>query len=416
MRIVYLNPSGQLGGAETSLIELLASIREAAPDSELWLVLGQDGPLVERVRGLGVHVEVAPFPKSLAQLGDSGSGLASTLGGLVQATGVTAAYAKRLRRLLRAIDPHLIHTNGLKMHVLGALTRPPNARLVWHIHDYVRSRRLMSRFLQLTHRRCDVAIVNSKSVAADVTTLLPDLKVQPVYNAVDLRRFSPQGAQLDLDALAGLAPAPRDTVRVGLVGTFAIWKGHKVFLEALARLSCPAPVRGYIIGEPIYQTHASQWSMSELRSEVTRLGLTGRMGFTGFVADTAAVMRSLDIVIHASTAPEPFGMVIIEGMACGRAVVASRAGGAVELFTEGLDAISHSPGDSADLAEKIALLAQDPELRRRLGQAARVTAQNSYHGKRLAAEVLAVYSAASKHSLQPHTDASVQSSVPAASE
>ncbi len=84
-----------------------------------------------------------------------------------------------------------------------------------------------------------------------------------------------------------------------------------------------APVRGYIIGAPIYQTSGSQWTLAELQREVERLGLSGKVGFTGFVEDVPAAMRSLDVIVHASTDPEPFGMVIIEGMACGKAVIAS---------------------------------------------------------------------------------------------
>ncbi len=53
MRIVYLNPSGKLGGAETSLRELLASVRAAEPAWELWLVLGEDGPLAAHRARLG---------------------------------------------------------------------------------------------------------------------------------------------------------------------------------------------------------------------------------------------------------------------------------------------------------------------------------------------------------------------------
>ena len=68
MRIVYLNPSGRLGGAETSLRELLASIRAAEPGWELWLVLGEDGPLAAIARDLGVRVFVKPFPPALARL------------------------------------------------------------------------------------------------------------------------------------------------------------------------------------------------------------------------------------------------------------------------------------------------------------------------------------------------------------
>ena len=391
MRIVYLNPCGQMGGAETSLLELLASVHRAAPELELWLVLGEDGPLADLARQLGVTVVLLPFPAALARVGDSARHPASLVWSLLKAAWATVVYRLRLARMFRSVRPDIIHTNGFKMHLLGAWTCPQDSALVWHIHDYVKPRRVMSRLLRLTAKSCSVAIVNSRSVATDVKALLPGLRVVPVYNAIDLQRFSPAGDTLDLDALAGLTPTAPGTIRVGLVATFARWKGHKVFLRALAELPPRTQVRGYIVGAPIYRTAGSQWSMDELQGEVNALGLSGRVGFTGFLPDTAAAMRSLDIIVHASTEPEPFGMVIIEGMACGRAVIATQAGGASELFIDGENAAGYLPGDAKARAEQIECLASAPAKRTRLGEAGRSTAERFYNGKRLAKEVLQVY-------------------------
>ncbi len=352
-------------------------------------MLGEDGPLADIARGLGVNVLVKPFPPALARLGDAGR-LAS-LAGFLKAALPAARYARGLVRWLAQIEPDLIHTNGFKMHVLGAWARPRGSRLIWHIHDYISLRRLMPRLLLPFRKVCSAAIVNSKSVARDLERVLPGLRIVPVYNAIDLQRLSPDGNRIDLDARAGLEPPPAGTVRVGLIATFARWKGHKVFLEALADLPAGLPVRGYIVGGPIYQTDGSQWSFPELREEAARLGLTGRVGFTGFLEDNAAAIRSLDIVVHASTQPEPFGMVIIEGMACEKAVVASQAGGAAELFVDGENAVAHSPGDSAQLARQIERLSRDQKLRGALGRAGRATVERQFHSKRLAAELVSLY-------------------------
>jgi glycosyltransferase involved in cell wall biosynthesis len=410
VRIVYLNPSGRLGGAETSLRELLASVRAAEPDWELWLVLGEDGPLAEIARHLEVNVVVMPLPPALARLGESGRWLEAAFGLLIAAA-PAAAYARRLARWLKSLHPDIVHTNGLKMHLLGAWTRPPRSPLVWHIHDYVSLRPLMRRLLRPFRKACTAAIVNSNSVAEDLRRVLPGLRIVPIYNAIDLQRFTPEGSRLDLDAKSGLAPAAPGTVRVGLVATYARWKGHKVFLEALARLPGAAPVRGYIIGGPIYQTSGSQWSELELRAEAGRLGLAGKVGFTGFIEDTPAAMRSLDIIVHASTQPEPFGMVIVEGMACGKAVIASQAGGASELFTDGENALAHKPGDSSGLARQIERLSLDKPLRDALGKSGRASAERLFHGKRLVRELLAFYRQIRDEPSVEQSDAAVESSV-----
>jgi glycosyltransferase involved in cell wall biosynthesis len=115
------------------------------------------------------------------------------------------------------------------------------------------------------------------------------------------------------------------------------------------------------------------------------------VGFTGFVEEPAAAMRALDVVVHASTEPEPFGLVIVEALACGRALVASQAGGAAELFTPGETALGHPPGDAERLAAAIAALAADPELRARLGSAGRREMVRSFDRARLAVELVPIY-------------------------
>ena len=391
MRIVYLNPSGHLGGAETSLCTLLASVRAAEPSFELRLILGEPGPLADMARDLGVEVAVRPFPASLRRLGDAGRSRFESVSALLTAAPATARYAWKLASSLRNMRPDIIHTNGLKMHLLGAWTCPSGSSLIWHIHDYVGRRRIMRELMRPFRNRCRRVIANSKSVAADVERVFPSIPIKPIYNAIDLERFSPGGSKLDLDALAGLTPAAPGTIRAGLIGTFAKWKGHKVFLEALAGLPAGLPIRAYIIGAPIYQTIGSQWTRQELEQEVDRLGLRGKVGFTGFLGDVAPAIRSLDMVVHASTDPEPFGMVIIEGMACGRAVIASQAGGASELFRDGENALGHRPGDSDSLRQQIWRLANDPQLRCRIGQAGCKEAAELYQGKRLAHEVATIY-------------------------
>jgi glycosyltransferase involved in cell wall biosynthesis len=250
----------------------------------------------------------------------------------------------------------------------------------------------MSRLLRWHAGQCAVAIANSQSVAADVRAACPNLlRIETIYNAIDLRRFSPEGPTADLDALCDLTPAEPGTVRLGLVATFARWKGHRTFLKALSLLPPEAPIRSYIIGGSIYRTTGSEHSIEKVRAEADELGLKDRLGFTGFVDDAASAMRALDIVVHASTAPEPFGMVIVEGMACGRAVVVSRAGGATEIFEDGVDAIGHPPGDAVALASKLWRLISDEAMRRQLSNAGCSTAQRTYHRDRLAREVVSLY-------------------------
>ena len=397
MRIAFLSASGQLGGAETCLLDMIASLRAAAPDWPLLLVTAADGPLVARAQALGAAVAVVPFPAAVARLGESGfeasGGPARFAAQIGLAVGPIAGYASTLGHALAPFGPDLVHTNGLKMHLLGAYAA--DAPIVWHVHDYLGRRRVSSRLLRWNAGRCAAVIANSDSVAADVRAALGDgVSVTRMYNAVDLARFSPTGDALDLDRRSGLPAAAAGTVRVGLLGTFARWKGHETFLRAIAVLPASLPVRAYVIGGPVYQTDGSQYAIDELRDAADRLGVAPRVGFAGIVDRPDAALRALDVAVHASTAPEPFGLVIAEAMACGRAVVVSGAGGAAELVTPGVDALVHAPGDAEALATAIRTLAADPTRRAALGAAARATALRRFDRARLATELMRIYEAA----------------------
>src|ERR1700733_16305394 len=149
MRVVYLNPCGQMGGAEMSLMDLLVGLRVAEPAWQLYLVLGEDGPLVDQAESAGVQVIVAPFPGALARMGDSGRGPIEALwSGLKPAAG-TLRYARNLRRTLANLAPDIMHTNGFKMHVLGCWARPQNVPVIWHVRDYVSTRPPMKGLVRL---------------------------------------------------------------------------------------------------------------------------------------------------------------------------------------------------------------------------------------------------------------------------
>ena len=394
MRLTFLSTSGHLGGAEASLRDMLASLRQARPGWTLVLVAPRDGRLVHEAQRLGVETVVLPFPPALARFGEYGSGARGVLGAvrLVRAAMTIPGYVWRLRATLREPRTDVVHANGLKVHLLAAAAKPSGAALVWHMHDYLQTRPLSARLLGWLVCRCDAILANSESVSRDVRGVFGDRGVTTLHNGVDLDRFRPEGPIVDLDQLAGLSPAPVGVVRVGLVATMARWKGHNLFLDALAALPPTTPVRGYVVGGPIYDTAASQQPLDELRARALSLGLEGRVGFTGFVEAPEEAMRALDVVVHASTAPEPFGLVIVEAMACGRPVIASRAGGAAEIVEEGVDGVSFAHGDAAQLAGTMTRLAADSDERRRLGDAATRSARR-FDRRRLADTLVPLYEA-----------------------
>jgi glycosyltransferase involved in cell wall biosynthesis len=307
--------------------------------------------------------------------------------------GALGTYILRLRRAIEEFGPTVVHTHGMKMHWLGALSTPPGIPLVWHMHDLLGQRRIMARALRVVASRVDRVLANSRSVAADAARVLGTRCVEVVYNGIDTETFSPTGPAADLDAISGCAPAAPGTQRVGLVATYAKWKGHDVFLRAAKLVvdTFPAPVRFYIVGGQQYMSGGSQFSESELREMAQRLGLGGHVAFVPFQHQPERVFRALDVVVHASTLPEPFGRTIVEGMACGRAVIAVNEGGAAELIQSGVNAWGVPPRDPAAIADACRRLASDPEMRLRFGVAGRETAVERFSRDRMGRQILKEY-------------------------
>lgn len=381
----------------------MQSVHSQEPAWSLALRSSRPGPFVDRTRALGVAADIVEMPESVARLGDSAAlGRSGRLLGVgvrsLAAVGGVLTYRRALREALKREAPDIVHTNGFKMHVMGAWSRPSGAALVWHLHDFVSSRPLMAHAIKHLSRSCDAAIAVSHAVAEDARRVWRGrMPVQVVLNGVDLDDFNPRGPRADLDRLAGMPPAPPKTVRVGLVATMGRFKGHEVFLRALAALPRGLGVRAYVVGGAVYETRGSELSVERLRALAADLDLGDRVGFTGFVDDPAAAMRALDVIVHATVVPEPFGLVVAEGMACGRAVITSAAGGAGEIVRAREDALTVAPGSVEELAGAIRELVENGDLRLRLGQAGRRSAEQRFDRRRLGNQVAAVYRSVLAH-------------------
>lgn len=398
MRILFLNPLSELGGAERCLLDLMASLRESHPDTEMHLSVGNKGPLVDEAQRIGVGLHIAPMPRAVMEFGDSvieHSGLAGRLrlvvGAAVAAFGVLA-YSRQLRRLIRGIQPDVIHSNGIKSHILAVLAGG-GVPVVWHIRDLISRRPVVARALRLASRRASAAIAISQLVERDARSILRDLPIHVIYDAIDTDEFSPgEGNGPWLDALAGLPEAGPDTVRVGLIATYARWKGQDVFIDAIAGIpdaTADRSVRYYIVGGPIYETRGSQFSVEELRERAAKAGVADRIGFVPFQRDVVEVYRALDVVVHASTQPEPFGRTIAEAMSCGRAVVLSCESGSAELLPDTF-AGKVSPNDADALANIVCRLLTEEGWRDQLAVIGRSLALRVFSRPQLGGQVLSV--------------------------
>jgi glycosyltransferase involved in cell wall biosynthesis len=331
------------------------------------------------LQSAGISVEVLPMPEASRAL--SRNAVRPRILPLVSLWH-TARYIVAVRGRLRALSPDLVHTNSLKSALYGSVAaRLAGVPVACHIRDRIADDYLPAAAVRLVRAALrvvpNVVIANSEATLATLGGRIRSgvvISSPVIYDAVTA-------------SAAARRQASGGPVRVGMVGRLAPWKGQHVFLEAFARAFPDGDDTAVLVGAALFGEDDYE---RELRGLVNRLGIGSRVEFAGFVDDVPAAMAAIDILVHASVVPEPFGLVVVEGMAMGLPVVAAAAGGPLEVVTNGVDGMLSPPGNVAALSETLALLAADPALRARLGSQARLRSA-AFSPERVAAATLAVY-------------------------
>jgi glycosyltransferase involved in cell wall biosynthesis len=176
---------------------------------------------------------------------------------------------------------------------------------------------------------------------------------------------------------------------VGFFGRIVEWKGQLEFIRAAALVAAKVPRASFlIVGDAGDGTRDYE---GQVRAAVASSGIEGQVFFTGYVDDVDAHYRAVDVVAHASIAPEPSGRVIFEAMDHGIPVVASDRGGPKEFIEDGVDGFIVDPTDAARFAGRLVELLTNDERRMQMGERARTKIQNSYGKEQYAAAVMAAY-------------------------
>ncbi|MCG3135605.1 MAG: D-inositol-3-phosphate glycosyltransferase [Planctomycetes bacterium] len=219
-------------------------------------------------------------------------------------------------------------------------------------------------------RRVSMFLADSRHVADDVARLgVPEDRIRVTWAPVDVAGFRPPSPveRAAVRAELGLLPG---TFAVAMTGTLLRWKGQDVFLDAAAAVARSVPdARFLLIGGDA--PDAAPGFAAALRAQAAALGIAERTSFLGRRDDVARLLRGADAAVHCSRSAEPFGLVVGEAMATGLPVVASSLGGPSEQIRDGATGLLSPPGDADALARAILRLADDADLRARLGAAAR---------------------------------------------
>jgi glycosyltransferase involved in cell wall biosynthesis len=287
----------------------------------------------------------------------------------------------------------IIHTNGMKAHLLGGLAgRLARVPGVWHLRDFPPAGRMGRLFTLAARRLPRLVLAVSEAVARAVRP--SDSKtprVVTLYDPLDTHRFHPGLSRARLRDEFGIGPA---IPLVGLIAHLTPWKGHELFLDiACAVRDTRSSARFVVVGGPIYETNGHAGYADGLHRRASGLGLADRVDFLGARTDVPEILTALDVLVHCPTAPEPLGRVLAEAMAVGRPIVAARCGGIPEIVEDGVTGLLVEPGDVAGFASAVIRLLEDPTFRARLGSAGRRHAEARFGVAAHVAAVLDAYRA-----------------------
>jgi glycosyltransferase involved in cell wall biosynthesis len=355
MRILFVHAPPDLYGASRSLLRL--SSRLVSDGHEVMVILPDEGTLASELKASGVSVQLCPnlaivSRKLLAGLGAPFQFLRNVVSSTVQ-----------LRRFVVDFKPDILHTNIsliLTSGIVAKLVRRPH---VWHMREvFADFGKLLPVLQWVIWALSDRIVCVSDAVKSQFHPRIQK-KCVVIHNGfpkdefadVPAERMERFKAQYSLNG----------NLQVGLVGRIRFGrKGQDVFLKAASMLKPRYPHVTYLcIGSPF---PGNEEHLGRLNQLIVELGLEKDVVYTGDVEDIKAAYASLDVSVQPSVLPEAFGGVVIESMAMGKPVVASRSGGTLEQIEDGKTGFLITPGSSEELARALEALIE-PETRARLG-------------------------------------------------
>ena len=340
-RILFVDHTGQIGGAELILLDVVAGRENSSA------FLFEDGPLAKAMAERKLKLIISKWGHGLSQFRRDSKWLAA-----IPLAGRLIAIVEELA--LAAQSHEVVYANSQKAFVLAAIAtlfvpRP----LIWHLHDIISPAHFGA-----MQRRMQVMLANTRATKVIV----------PSQAAADA--FVQAGGKRELVAIVpnglALAPEPRTAAElrqsldlpsgplVGVFSRLAAWKGQHVLIEALASLP---DVGCIVVGEALF---GEQAYAAELKQMVLQRGLADRVRFLGHRSDVPKLMKAVDVMVHPSIDPEPFGRTLVEAMLAGVPVIATNAGAAPDILEGGRAGTLVPPNDASALARAIAAVLARP--------------------------------------------------------
>jgi glycosyltransferase involved in cell wall biosynthesis len=360
-RVLYVNQTGQVSGAERSLLAMIDSVSPAVDP----VLACPAGELTDAARELGVAT--TPISGTLASFRMHPL---HTSRGLYE----IGRSALQVRAAVGRLRPDLVHANTTRASLLAVLARrrgrPP---IVAHIRDWAPDGRLPRLVDGLVGRRADAVVANSTTVGDQFREVPLRRPLRVIHNAVDLARFDP--AVCDGAAVRRELGVPAERIVLSVIGQLAPIKGQDDAIEILAGLlGAGVDAELLLVGTAKFTAPGASLDNEDfergLHRRAAELGVAERVRFLGERDDVPDILAATDLMLMPFWR-EGFGRVAIEAMALGVPVVAAAVGGPLDIVRPGVDGLLLPPRDPAAWTRELAPLLGEPARLLGLGERSR---------------------------------------------
>ncbi|HEU5003747.1 MAG TPA: glycosyltransferase [Actinomycetota bacterium] len=330
--VLLVSPSAVPGGAERALVGLARHL--PAFGYEPKPVLLHRGPVEEWFAEVGWPAHVV----EAGRLRDPAAGI---------------RVVRELRSMIRRTGIQAVVSNMAKGHVYGgAACWASSVPAIWWqqgIPDAASRMDAVAARVPAT-----VVVASCEEAVAAQRELTPERRVVKIHLGSPVEQVAEyRGSGQAIRAQLGWESAPV----VGIVGRLQAWKGQRVFLEAAARVARANPAaRFLVVGGAVLGWEGDY--PAQLQTQVEELGITDRVHFAGHRSDVYPWFDAMDVVVHASFG-EPFGLVLVEALALGKPLVATAAGGPLEIIEDGVSGVLVPVGEPAPMADAILSIVGD---------------------------------------------------------
>jgi glycosyltransferase involved in cell wall biosynthesis len=361
-RVLYVegNVDGTIGGSYFSLLFLVSGLDRSR--YEPLVVFAAEHSLLPRYHAANVRTLICPPPKPVVLRGK----LASLAGKAANLIRGAVLEPRRLARLLREERIDLVHLNNSIVRNHSWMIAARLAGIPCITHERGINAQFKERDRRLA-RSLKAVICISAAVRENFVKLgLSHLPLVTIHNGLDPNEMRVTRSAKEVRSELGI---PEGARVIGIVGNIKPWKGQEVVIQAMGAIHREFPdVVCLLIGDTSPDDASYR---TQIAGTIERLGLGRNVIVTGYRKDVANFVNLLEIQVHASILPEPFGRVLLEAMALEKPLVASGGGAVPEIVDNDRTGLLFEPGQAEALAQSLRMLLKDPARASQMGRAGR---------------------------------------------